>query len=477
MGFSANTCNSKSCPKLFIVVPFLANRYNPHAFFPVILTMPFLLPLILLAFFLTLGYWRRLWLLQLIVVLVPLYVIRFSLPLPGTTITLPTTLLELMLLGYFGAFLLTFHSTLLLKVKNLEMKQFKSFWQFFPLALLLISVVSVAVSSDKIAATGLWRAYFFYPILLYFCLRLETTSDTGLEQKIHRSLLILVGWIGLLAVVQFLTGWGLRESFEPGSSARALAVYETPNAIGLLIAPLLAYLTVVYQPKSVLFTPARLPLLLVGLLGVILSYSRGAWLGLVGALWAWIVSHQRRWLLPLFLLSIVAGMLVVAMTPRLQTFFTDTGNPSDWVGDNSTNVRIIIWDRTLTMLVDRPLTGAGLAGFQTRYAEYDVPGHEEVPLYPHNIVLNFWSELGLAGLLLWGYALGYLLWRSRPHQAAPPDIRTQGMHFFLIVLLLHGLLDVPYFKNDLALIFWLILGLSAPVFDDPQKEIPYDAQP
>jgi len=30
----------------------------------------------------------------------------------------------------------------------------------------------------------------------------------------------------------------------------------------------------------------------------------------------------------------------------------------------------------------------------------------------------------------------------------------------MITLLVHGLVDVPYFKNDLSILFWLIIGSS-----------------
>jgi len=30
----------------------------------------------------------------------------------------------------------------------------------------------------------------------------------------------------------------------------------------------------------------------------------------------------------------------------------------------------------------------------------------------------------------------------------------------MIVLLVHGLVDTPYFKNDLSVLFWLIIGLG-----------------
>ena len=30
----------------------------------------------------------------------------------------------------------------------------------------------------------------------------------------------------------------------------------------------------------------------------------------------------------------------------------------------------------------------------------------------------------------------------------------------MVVLLVHGLVDTPYFKNDLSVLFWLIIGLG-----------------
>jgi hypothetical protein len=35
-----------------------------------------------------------------------------------------------------------------------------------------------------------------------------------------------------------------------------------------------------------------------------------------------------------------------------------------------------------------------------------------------------------------------------------------GLGLFLIALIIHGLIDNPYLKNDLALVFWLIWGIS-----------------
>jgi hypothetical protein len=39
------------------------------------------------------------------------------------------------------------------------------------------------------------------------------------------------------------------------------------------------------------------------------------------------------------------------------------------------------------------------------------------------------------------------------------DAYKLGVALFLIALLFQGLIDNPYFKNDLAMVFWIILSL------------------
>src|SRR5690606_23613524 len=86
--------------------------------------------------------------------------------------------------------------------------------------------------------------------------------------------------------------------------------------------------------------------------------------------------------------------------------------------------------------------------------------HIEVFQYPHSLLLNFWSEtglLGVAGFLLVVFAFAAVAWlviRAHPDEWLPPAVIAA-----MIALLVHGLVDVPYFKNDLAMLFWIIVGL------------------
>ena len=59
-----------------------------------------------------------------------------------------------------------------------------------------------------------------------------------------------------------------------------------------------------------------------------------------------------------------------------------------------------MFQETLQMLEDHPIWGGGLANYQNAIQPYHHPSHVyEIYLYPHHFVLNFWTELGLLGML------------------------------------------------------------------------------
>jgi len=50
--------------------------------------------------------------------------------------------------------------------------------------------------------------------------------------------------------------------------------------------------------------------------------------------------------------------------------------------------------------------------------------------------------------------------RSGPTGRLPSRALLLGLGGAMVVLLVHGLVDTPYFKNDLSVLFWLIIGLG-----------------
>ncbi len=397
--------------------------------------------------------------------------------------------------------------------------------RILPLLFLLNALFEAIISPDLRSALGIWKAYFLEPVLVYYVLvnELQNTPPPfdgrgpgegdelnpffqppplrGEEQSpsIHPphyqgggarprdgvvAFLLPMLALSILSICQYVFNFGLHRGFDDPTRGRVLAVFNTPNAVGLFFAPLIAlffpaFLAAVqnlvrHRTRSTpppttnyrLLTTLLLFTIPLSTLALILSFSRGGWLGLAVALAVYLVIRfGRKAIIPLVLCGLIGGLLLFTTVPRFRTFFQSTGNELDLTGDNSTNVRLNLWSRTADMLAEHVPFGAGLSGFQTEYAKRGIPGWEEVTLYPHNLILNFWSETGLLGLLLFlsivAQAIRLSLKRVRQHKAYSLTPIAYSLLLFLTALLVHGLVDVPYFKNDLSLIFWIILALSA----------------
>jgi O-antigen ligase len=192
---------------------------------------------------------------------------------------------------------------------------------------------------------------------------------------------------------------------------------------------------------------------LLGLVAVGLSVSEGAILGLLAATLLCILMSRswKRWL--------AAGLLLLALLaviPQTRNYLTTLATFQDTSGD----VRLRMWGGTVRLLKAHPIEGAGLGGFPALYDQYRDAAHVELPVYPHNVLLNTWVELGLVGLLIF-VALVVRFYSSvaRAYRRGDELIRAVsiGLLMAMTALLVHGLVDVPYFKNDLAVLFWFLL--------------------
>ncbi len=168
----------------------------------------------------------------------------------------------------------------------------------------------------------------------------------------------------------------------------------------------------------------------------------------------------KRTRLPALLVGSLA-LTALLIVPATRSVLIEKATVSDWSG----RVRKLIWSETWTMLKDRPILGAGLAGYPIVFKPYHPTDRIEVFQYPHTIVLNFWSELGLAGLaifivIVWRF---FRTLRDACYDDPPRHAFTVALSAAMIVTLVHGLVDVPYFKNDLAMLFWLLVALASSV--------------
>lgn len=427
-----------------------------------------LLGIITFLFFIYLAYKNPVLSLGALSAILPTYLLRFNI------IGLPSNILEVIIWAIFLGWLfgiLPFLRPRPSKALNeggwresLSFLKKRLHYIKWPLGLFFIaSIIAVFISPEKISALGIWRAYFLEAGLV-FLLFLSIIKDKKDFQKIIFGLSVSALYLSAAAIGQRFFGLPIPSPWQ--DELRATSLFPYPNALGLYLAPLIMlFIHQIINNKKLLITGYWLLVALLSLAAIIFAQSDGAIFAIIGAGFLFILLNlllnkkYKSGLVILLLVLIAGGILFTALQPIQEKILL-----KDWSGF----VRFTMWGETLNMLKDNWFFGAGLAGYKTAI----VPFHEsrewiEIYLYPHNIILNFWSELGLLGLaaLIWLFdkfaKMCYALLKSPPLGKR----RVRGNLFAITaicamaVIIIQGLVDVPYFKNDLSVLFWIIFSM------------------
>lgn len=366
----------------------------------------------------------------------PLYLVRFQIG------PLPTTALEILFVALVATLLLERAGIGGARPLRLDLKRVQP-W-LWPCGLLLAAgVISVAVAPDLRAALGLFKAYLIEPLLFFGIL--TSVTDESVRRNVWRALAasgVVVAAAALLQpIIAPQTLW---------EGTRATAFYPYPNAVGLFLAPIIVLIAGLKLKGRMMWLSVGGVVLLFAAL--VAAQSEGAIIGAAVGLLAlfWLQPKLRMVAIVIILLGGVAFMLAPG---SLQATLQQKLTLHDWSG----TVRRITWGETIEMLKDRPLTGAGLAGYPIVMRAYHKATAIEIFQYPHQIVLNIWSELGLLGVVAFGWILlTFFRIAGRDESRPYGPIAIAAM----VALLVHGLVDVPYFKNDLAFLFWIIVAIG-----------------
>jgi putative inorganic carbon (hco3(-)) transporter len=410
------------------------------------------------------GYPVTMGLAVLTCALAPTYVLRWHLG------SLPTTVLENALLLTVAAFIVELWRAGTWPPWRNWPAAIGPAWRTsltIPTALFLVAgAISVVVAPDRRAALGLYRAYLIEPILFSIVV-LSVVTSAQRAAAIVGGLAAGATVAGVANAVVVLVALSHRDYNVLNTPP--VVIYNTANAVALYLVPVIAVAGAI-----ALHWPTRRERLLaagfvaVGTICVLLSFSRGGYLALAGVAIGLAISHRRRWLL-LAGAAVAAGILLLIPPIRRRVW-----GEIDLNGPNNTLVgRFHLWSATLQMLKDHPIFGAGLSGYATVLGPYWNPYHPDRFTYPHNIVLSAWSETGLLGLIAFAWLMVAGFVRSiRGWRFGAPGWRViqLGVALALVAVLLHGLVDVPYWKNDLSLEFWALLSLTfAPAGESPRQ--------
>ncbi|KKQ27814.1 MAG: O-antigen polymerase [Candidatus Magasanikbacteria bacterium GW2011_GWC2_37_14] len=392
--------------------------------------------------------------------LLPTYLIRLNLG------SLPTTLLEIMFWIILIVWLIKSKSKYQI-ADNINQNKIL----FAGITLFLISAtISIFTSSNLRAALGEWKAFYVEPILIFIIL---ITTFKKIPHKIIYALIVSGLVTALLSIYQHFTGWQVPYAFwQNHNTFRVTAWYGFPNGVGLFLAPIVPF--IIYfiiqewqklKQKNWLLITSYLLSAICYLSAIIFSKGTGPLLGvLAGSGFLLLVYKKTRW--PIIIIGIVGIVSLVSLASlskiKQEIFF----------GDRSGQIRLVMWQDTLNFLKDHPLAGAGL----TSYSQKIVPYHSQVNgenieifHHPHNIFLTMYVNLGLLGLvsflliIFWFFktVMSNIKYQITDNSETVQQCNNVTIYLIssMIIILVMGLVDSPYIKNDLAILFWLLPAL------------------
>ncbi|MGI8608605.1 MAG: O-antigen ligase family protein [Candidatus Dormibacteria bacterium] len=390
--------------------------------------------------------------------------LSFAYVLRGKALGVPFTALELALVALVAVYIVE-------KIVSHEgFPDPRGLPYFWPIMLLVFAAtISIFTSAERTAALGLWKAYFVEPVFGAYIVADVFRSRESLGKLLQGFFLAGIV-VSVLTDLAFLFAIAVHR--PKLIEAPIYVLYNTPNATGLFLGPLVAIAAalILYGDRrergnGILFV-------LVGVPALAVSFSRGAWLGVLAALILLAAVNARRVAL---LGGVAAAGVLALLVPAVRKRISHEFDPSDPL--NSVNLRVAVWKATLKMLSHRPVFGGGLSGFHEAIAPYrQGTGYSEQLLYPHNTFLTFWTETGLLGLAAFVWLIVDVARRCMQSIRARTPQHAYHVAFAAawVTILVHGQLDVPILKNDLAWLTMALLGMHAAALRLDQQ---YGAQP
>ncbi len=331
---------------------------------------------------------------------------------------------------------------------------------------------------------------------------------TGLERRHQRLVLYAMLGAGAMAalqgIYQFLFGIGPDHFLLFGRFMRAHGNFEQPNPYG-------GYLGLVWPlalgialsgcwDRARRATPGwswwgrLLPCLVAGgagavvLSALVMTWSRGAWLGALAALAVMGLAVLVRFgggraVLGFLLLALAGyGLLSTGLSlapssviSRLTDFlpYLEAGTLDvRGVEVNDANYAVIErlahWQAGVAMWTDHPWLGVGIGNYEPAYPAYQLPGWDEPLGHAHNYYLNIAAEAGVLGL-----AAYLVLWGTVAWQAWRLAVQGQGLAWAIALgalgvvthLSVHHLFDNLFVHNvyvHLAVVLGLLARMGQP---------------
>lgn len=380
---------------------------------------------------------------------VGLLVLAFFLPLVKTKFILALTILSI--LSFIFKLLFTNEYNLSVNLIDLFIILFAS------LIFFSIFISYIPMDSAKMASV-----YLLF-IGLYFTAKNVLTQRNDLFAVVS-TMIFSSAIVAIIGIAQKYFGlaietqmWIDQEMFA-NNTMRVYSTLDNPNVLGeylVLMIPII--FGSIYYLKNKLAKVVSFFILGLTCVCMLLTLSRGAWLGLIAAMLIFIAFRDKKFLLVGFIFILFLPMLIP------QSFierFMSIGN----MADSSTSYRVGIWIGSLRMIKDFWPIGIGMGTNVFIYIFQKYALSASYALHSHNFYLQLIIDLGITGFIIMMTIIAFFYKNLFVNNRFLTDNFLKTFKISLCAgftgYMIQGLTDNIWYNYRIALMFWLMIAIS-----------------
>ncbi len=331
------------------------------------------------------------------------------------------------------------------------------------LGLLVIYLIAGICSFAPIKSLSIFCVYF--ALMSFYFIVINTLKSKKQIFDLLTVFAISGAVVSVYGLLQYLFGWNINQAWMDEEmfgdiKMRIYSTLENPNVLGeYILLHLPICIGLMWTKRGVLPKLLYGGMAVVSFAALILTFSRGCWIGLLVAAAVFVTfAAGKLW----GLLLLVLPALPVLIPESIINRFMSVGD----MKDSSTSYRVFIWLGTINLLKDFWLSGIGMGteAFTQVYPFYSYSA--VVAPHAHNLFLQTWVESGIVGLIVFlGILTVFLKTLATSHKAlggkgaAAPTMMV-ALAAGVIGFLVQGMFDNCFYNYRVVMVFWTVLAVG-----------------
>lgn len=323
----------------------------------------------------------------------------------------------------------------------------------------LLILISTITSIDPL---GSFRDLAIHLTAMGFMFVLVNSIKTKKDFNILITFLVIAATlVALYGLYQYKVGVDMEDKWvdaanNPDVKTRVFSVFGNPNILAeylIMIIPI--SISLFWYSKKLNKKAIFLGISLVLMLALVLTLSRGGWIGFAFGILIFVILIEKK-----LLLSIIPLVLggVYFLPQSILNRISSIGN----LRDSSNAYRLKMWGITLDIIRDNWLVGVGFGYIPFKYTFETYI--RTMPVYhSHNTYLQITGEMGILGLIVF-LGLIFIIYKysiKRLIKGEDRYIRTMaaGVLAGLAALLGHGAVESVLYLPRIIITFWTLVAL------------------